>query len=90
MLLVKGIKLPAGEDESKLQQLLEKKLKGRTSHHLQLEFPVLRKQYWGRHFWAIGYGVWSSGVVSDKMVQDYLEHHRDTPNSDGESWILEE
>ena len=27
MLLVKGIKLPAGEDESKLQQLLEKKLK---------------------------------------------------------------
>ena len=69
--------------------LLLKKLKGRTSHHLQLEFPTLRKQYWGRHFWAIGYGVWSSGVVSDKMVQDYLEHHRDTPNSDGESWILE-
>ena len=69
--------------------LLVKKLKGRTSHHLQLEFPALRKQYWGRHFWAIGYGVWSSGVVSDKMVQDYLEHHRDTPNSDDESWILE-
>jgi putative transposase len=35
---------------------LVKRLKGRTSRRLQEEFPQLRKQYWGRHFWAIGYG----------------------------------
>ena len=50
---------------------------------------MLRKRYWGQHFWAIGYGVWSTGAVSEKMIQDYLEHHRDTPNEDGASWVLE-
>lgn len=68
--------------------LLVKKLKGRTSHHLQQEFPNLRKRYWGQHFWSIGYGVLSTGVVSDKMVQDYLEHHRDIPNADDDTWVL--
>ncbi len=28
-----------------------KKLKGRTSRKIQQEFPRLKKQYWGRHFW---------------------------------------
>ncbi len=69
--------------------LLVKKLKGRTSHHLQEEYPVLKKRYWGQHFWAVGYGVWSTGVITDKTVQEYLEHHRDTPNEDDSSWILE-
>lgn len=34
--------------------VLAKKLKGRTSHHLQQEFPDLKKRYWGQHFWAVG------------------------------------
>jgi putative transposase len=66
-----------------------KKLKGRTSHHLQLEFPELKKKYWGQHFWAIGYGVWSTGNITDEMVQEYLEHHRDKPNEQLGNWILE-
>ena len=68
--------------------VLVKRLKGRSSRLLQEEFPTLRKQYWGCHFWAIGYGVWSTGVITDAMVQDYLEHHRDTPNSSDDNWIL--
>ena len=68
---------------------LVKKLKGRTSHHLQLEFPELKKKYWGQHFWAIGYGVWSTGNITDEMVQEYLEHHRDKPNEQSGNWILE-
>ena len=68
--------------------MLVKKLKGRTSRYLQEEFPMLRKRYWGQHFWAIGYGAWSTGVITDKMVQDYLEHHRDLTNGEA-SWILE-
>ena len=35
---------------------LLKKLKGRSSRKLQQEFPHLEKRYWGRHFWAIGFG----------------------------------
>jgi putative transposase len=34
-----------------------KSLKGRTSRKIQQEFPHLKKQYWGQHFWAIGYAV---------------------------------
>ena len=66
-----------------------KKVKGRTSRLLQQEFPILKKQYWGRHFWAIGYGAWSTGNITDEMVQEYLEHHRDKPNTKTGNWIFE-
>ncbi len=66
---------------------LVRKLKGRTSRLLQKEFPQLQKRYWGQHFWATGYGAWSSGNITDDMVQAYLEHHR---KDDGDSdFILE-
>ncbi len=66
-----------------------KKIKGRTSRLLQQEFPALGKKYWGRHFWAVGYGAWSTGNITDEMVQEYLEHHRDKPNTQTGNWILE-
>jgi putative transposase len=53
---------------------LLKSLKGRTSRRLQEEYPELGKRYWGRHFWAIGYGAWSTGNITDEMVNEYLEH----------------
>ena len=52
-----------------------KKLKGRTSRMLQQEFPSLRKKYWGKHFWAIGYGAWSTGNITKEIIQNYLEGH---------------
>ena len=69
--------------------VLLKKLKGRSSHHLQQEFPELKRRYWGQHFWGVGYGVWSTGNMTDEMIQTYLEHHRDKPNSPLGNWILE-
>ncbi len=69
--------------------VLVKKLKGRTSRLLQNEFPQLKQRYWGRHFWAVGYGAWSTGNISDEMVQEYLEHHREKPNSEKGNWIFE-
>ena len=68
---------------------LVKRLKGRGSRRLQDEFPELKKKYWGRHFWAIGYGVWSTGNITEEMVQEYLEHHRDPSNGDTGNIILE-
>ena len=65
-----------------------KKLKGRSSRKLQQEFPELRKRYWGQHFWAIGFGCWSTGNITDKMVNDYLEHHRKSTN-DNDNFIIE-
>ena len=66
-----------------------KKLKGRSSRKLQMEFPELKKRYWGRHFWAIGYGCWSTGNITDKMVDEYLEHHRSSKDNDDSNFILE-
>ena len=66
-----------------------KKLKGRTSRKLQMEFKELSKRYWGKHFWAIGYGVWSTGNVTQDMVDEYLEHHRNPSNKDLGTMIFE-
>ena len=68
---------------------LIKRLKGRTSRLLQLEFPDLGKRYWGQHFWAIGYGAWSTGNITEELVQHYLEHHRTEGNIDHGNMILE-
>ena len=62
-------------------------LKGRTSHHLQDEFPHLKKRYWGRHFWAVGYGAWSTGNITEEIIQNYIEGHRESPND--QSLIME-
>ncbi len=66
-----------------------KKLKGRSSRKLQQEFPSLGNKYWGRHFWAIGFGCWSSGNITDEMVNAYLEHHRKPEDQDDSNFILE-
>ncbi len=68
---------------------LVRRLKGRTSRLLQQEFPHLQARYWGRHFWAIGYGVWSTGNITEDLVQEYLEHHRTPSNEDRGRMILE-
>ena len=68
---------------------LVKRFKGRTSRILQQEFPQLRKQYWGRHFWAIGYGAWSTGNITEEVVKKYLEHHRHPSNREAGDFILE-
>ena len=64
-----------------------KRIKGRSSRILQQEYPKLKERYWGRHFWAGGYGAWSTSNITDKMVDDYLEHHR--KDDDGSNMMLE-
>lgn len=74
---------------SKSVSELVKRLKGRTSRRIQEEFPELKQRYWGKHFWAIGYGAWSTGNITEQMVEDYLEHHRDPSNNDTGNMLLE-
>lgn len=47
------IKYPPGIAMSELV----KWMKGRSSRLLKKEFPKLCQRYWGKHFWATGYGV---------------------------------
>jgi putative transposase len=77
---------PPSLSESELVRML----KGRSARKLLVEYPHLKKRYWGGHFWAIGYGAWSTGTLTQKMVQEYLEHHRQESNTgDDEVFILE-
>ena len=68
---------------------LIKKLKGRSSRKLQIEYPFLKQKYWGRHFWGIGYGCWSTGNITDEMVNEYLEHHRKPDDGGDNNFIIE-
>jgi putative transposase len=67
---------------------LIRRLKGRSAKILLEEFSELRRRYYGGHFWGIGYGAWSTGNITDEMIQSYLDHHKDGPNSD-QNFILE-
>ncbi len=54
---------------------LVRKMKGRSSHKVQREFPVLKKRYWGCHFWGRGYFSATAGAITEDLVLQYLEKH---------------
>ena len=55
-----------------------RRVKGRSSHRVQMEFPEIRKRYWGRHFWARGYFCTTSGNITDDVILQYLQGHEPT------------
>ena len=57
-------------------------LKGISSRILLSEFPHLRKQFWGHHFWARGYLAVSSGNITDEMIQQYIDDQEGEPVAD--------
>ena len=63
---------------------LVKYMKGRSSYKLMQENKSLSKQFWGRHLWARGYFVATSGNVTDEVIMKYIE------NQDGSSSKNEE
>ena len=52
---------------------LVQRLKGRTSRLMLSAFSELNRQFWGRHLWARGYFVASSGNVTDDVIRQYIE-----------------
>jgi len=67
---------------------LVKRLKGRSSRFLQKEYSELQRRYWGKHFWAIGYGAWSTGNITEDVVNEYLKRHKSSAN-DQENFKLD-
>ncbi|MBI4814819.1 MAG: IS200/IS605 family transposase, partial [Deltaproteobacteria bacterium] len=62
------LSLPPNLAPSRVMQLV----KGRTSHKLLREFRHINREVWGRHLWARGYFVASTGNVSDEVVAEYI------------------
>ena len=62
---------------------LVRKMKGRSSHKIQPEFPEIRKWYWGRRFWGRGYFSTTTGAITDELVLQYLDNH--LPDATGTS-----
>lgn len=52
-------------------------LKGKSSRILLSEYKELKKRYWGQHLWATGYFCRSVGLITDKMIKEYIENQRD-------------
>ena len=55
--------------------MVMQRIKGRSSRKIQMEYPDLRKRYWGRRFWARGYFSTTSGNVTDDVILRYLDLH---------------
>lgn len=70
---------PPNVSPSKLMQYL----KGKSSRKLLMEFRHLQKQYWGRHLWARGYFVASSGNVTDEAIMAYIREQDGVEPGDG-------
>ena len=70
---------PPNLSPSKIMQYI----KGKTSRKLMMEFTELRQQFWGRHLWARGYFVATSGNVTDEVILEYIKLQDGNEPSDG-------
>ncbi len=64
-----SVSCPPNLAVSKLMQ----SLKGKTARKLLSEYRSLSREFWGRHLWARGYFVASSGNVTDEVIAQYIE-----------------
>ena len=57
-------------------------VKGKRSHRLLMDHRRLRKEFWGRHLWARGCFVASSGNVTDETIAEYIRLQGEDPAAD--------
>ena len=57
-------------------------VKGKTSHRLLMNYRRLRQTFWGRHLWARGYFVASSGNVTDETIAECIRVQDADPTAD--------
>jgi putative transposase len=70
--------------------VLAQRLKGRSSRKMLEEFGELRRQFWGRHLWARGYFVASSGNVTDEIIKQYIESQGQEPSVEDDNFNIGE
>jgi putative transposase len=47
-------------------------IKGKSSIRLMRDFRSLNRTFWGRHLWARGYFVATSGNITDEVIAKYI------------------
>jgi len=72
------LSVPPNLAPSKVMQAI----KGKTSNRLMRDFRALSKSFWGRHLWARGFFVASTGVVTDEVISKYIELQGAEPQDD--------
>ena len=79
------LSVPPHLSASKLLQ----SIKGRTSRKMLQQFRRVRKEFWGRHLWARGYFVATSGNVTDEVIAHYIEHQEELERARDDDFRLE-
>ena len=78
------VSAPPNMSASKIMQYI----KGKTSRKLMMEYRHLNRMFWGRHMWARGYFVATSGNVTDEVIQEYIRLQGREPPPDDESFRI--
>ncbi|MFH1416893.1 MAG: IS200/IS605 family transposase [Planctomycetota bacterium] len=65
-------------------------VKGKSSRKLMMEFRHLNRQFWGRHMWARGYFVATSGNVTDEVIAEYIRLQNNEPPEDDAVFRVED
>ena len=65
------------------------RIKGKSSRKLLQPFSHWNKGCWGRHLWARGFFVASSGVVTDEAIIEY-SRTQDISQEDGDFRVDDE
>jgi len=73
------VSCPPDLSPSKIMQYI----KGKSSRKLMMEFKHIQREFWGRHLWARGYFVASSGNVTDEVIIEYLKSQEGIEPADG-------
>jgi len=61
---------------------LMQRVKGKSSRRLLQEYSHLNKESWGRHLWARGFFVASSGNVTDEVIIESIGTQELTKDDD--------
>ena len=80
------VSVPPHLSASKLVQYI----KGYSSRKLQMEYKELNQQFWGKHLWARGYFVASSGNVTDEVISEYIKNQDITENMKSDNFRISE
>ena len=80
------VSAPPHLSASKIMQYV----KGKTSRKLMMEFRHLNKMFWGRHLWARGFFVATSGNVTDEVIKEYIRLQGQEPPADDENFRIGE
>jgi len=65
-----------------------KAVKGKSSRKLLSEYRRLSKAFWGRHIWARGYFVASTGNVTDEVIAEYIRLQQEMEPSHDDDFTI--